>query len=157
MHCIAQCQGASLTTTENQKSFRKIKTKNKNPTYLTIFFRSIIWEPENFFCMALVTTKKVWLTDRRTHTGTDRRTDRQTPDKVIPMCRYALQATQKWRNWPNMVFYSNEFIFINTVNCFIFVSTNFSSNGEKRRFRQYVNLSFEDNQNYIDCHKVTLS
>ena len=24
---------------------------------------------------------------------TDRRTDRQTPDKVIPMCRYALQAT----------------------------------------------------------------
>ena len=25
-----------------QKSFRKIKTKNKNPTYLPIFFRSII-------------------------------------------------------------------------------------------------------------------
>ena len=25
---------------------------------------------------------------------TDRRTDRQTPDKVIPMCPYALQATQ---------------------------------------------------------------
>ena len=22
--------------------------------------------------------------------------DRQTPDKVIPMCRYASQATQKW-------------------------------------------------------------
>ena len=36
-----------------QKSFRKIKTKNKNPTYLSKFFRSIIWEPENFFCMAL--------------------------------------------------------------------------------------------------------
>ena len=34
-------------------SFRKIKTKNKNPTYLPIFFRSIIWEPEFFFCMAL--------------------------------------------------------------------------------------------------------
>ena len=30
-----------------------------------------------------VTTKKVWLLDR------------QTPDKVIPLCRYALQATQK--------------------------------------------------------------
>ena len=29
------------------------------------------------------TTKKVWLPDR------------QTPDKVIPMCRYASQATQK--------------------------------------------------------------
>ena len=34
-------------------SFRKIKTKNKNPTFLSIFFRSIIWEPEKFFCMAL--------------------------------------------------------------------------------------------------------
>ena len=33
-------------------SFRKIKTKNKNPTYLSIFFRLIIWEPEIFFCMA---------------------------------------------------------------------------------------------------------
>ena len=33
----------------------------------------------------------------------------------------------------------------------------FSSNGEKRRFRQYVNSSFEDYQNYIDCHDtVTL-
>ena len=31
--------------------------------------------------------------DRRT----DRQTDRQTTDKVIPMCRYALQATQKIR------------------------------------------------------------
>ena len=26
---------------------------------------------------------------------TDGRMDRQTPDKVIPMCRYALQAPQK--------------------------------------------------------------
>ena len=26
---------------------------------------------------------------------TDGRTDRQTPDKVISMCRYALQVTQK--------------------------------------------------------------
>ena len=26
---------------------------------------------------------------------TDTRTDRETPDKVIPMCRYASQATQK--------------------------------------------------------------
>ena len=26
---------------------------------------------------------------------TDARTHRQTPDKVIPMCRYASQATQK--------------------------------------------------------------
>ena len=26
---------------------------------------------------------------------TDTRTHRQTPDKVIPMCRYASQATQK--------------------------------------------------------------
>ena len=28
-------------------------------------------------------------------TDTHTRTDRQTPDKVIPMCRYASQATQK--------------------------------------------------------------
>ena len=31
------------------------------------------------------------VTTGQTHT----RTDRQTPDKVIPMCRYASQATQK--------------------------------------------------------------
>ena len=58
-----------------------------------------------------VTIKKVWLPDRQTHAHTDRRRtkwspcaamlrrrhkkDRQTPDKVIPMCRYASQATQK--------------------------------------------------------------
>ena len=30
------------------------------------------------------------------HTQTDRQTDRQMPDKVISMCRYASQATQKW-------------------------------------------------------------
>ena len=40
------------------------------------------------------------VTDRRTDGQTDRRTDgqtdRQTTDKVIPMCRYASQATQKW-------------------------------------------------------------
>ena len=41
---------------------------------------------ETWLC---VTTKKVWLPDRQTHTH------RQTPDKVIPMCRYASQATQK--------------------------------------------------------------
>ena len=35
-------------------------------------------------------------TDGRTDGQTDGRTDRQTTDKVIPMCRYASQATQKW-------------------------------------------------------------
>ena len=34
---------------------------------------------------------KMWLQDRHT----DRRTDRQMPDKVIPICRYASKATQK--------------------------------------------------------------
>ena len=29
----------------------------------------------------------------------DRRTDRQTPDKVIPMCCYASQATQKFSDF----------------------------------------------------------
>ena len=37
-----------------------------------------------------VTIKRVWLSDRQMHA----RTHRQTPDKVIPMCRYASQATQ---------------------------------------------------------------
>ena len=43
---------------------------------------------------------------------TDARTHRQTPDKVIPMCRYASQATQNnvyltfvsFENWPNSHF-----------------------------------------------------
>ena len=38
---------------------------------------------------------RVWQTDRQTDGQTDGRTDRQTTDKVIPMCRYASQATQK--------------------------------------------------------------
>ena len=35
------------------------------------------------------------VTTERTHRQTDGRTDRQTPDKVIPMYRYASQATLK--------------------------------------------------------------
>ena len=35
-----------------------------------------------------------WL-PRKCDYRTERRTDRQVPDKVIPMCRYAWQATQK--------------------------------------------------------------
>ena len=35
------------------------------------------------------------VTTRQTDGWTDGRTDRQTPDKVIPICCYALQATQK--------------------------------------------------------------
>ena len=35
------------------------------------------------------------VTDRQTDRRTDRRTDGRTTDKVIPMCRYASQATQK--------------------------------------------------------------
>ena len=51
-------------------------------------------------------------TDRHTHT--DERTDRQTPDKVIPMCRYASQATQKQYmaiaiRWKNIAIYHNTF------------------------------------------------
>ena len=43
-----------------------------------------------------VTEKCDRRTDRRTDDGKrDRRTDGQTTDKVIPMCRYASQATQK--------------------------------------------------------------
>ena len=39
--------------------------------------------------------RNVWQTARRT----DRQTDGQTTDKVIPMCRYASQATQKLIFW----------------------------------------------------------
>ena len=35
------------------------------------------------------------VTTRQTHGQIDRRKDRQMLDKVIPMCRYAKQATQK--------------------------------------------------------------
>ena len=35
------------------------------------------------------------VTPRQTHGWTDRQTHGQTPEKVIPMCRYALQTTQK--------------------------------------------------------------
>ena len=35
------------------------------------------------------------VTTGQTHTRTDGKIDRQTPDKVIPMCRYASQATKK--------------------------------------------------------------
>ena len=47
-----------------------------------------------------VTIKKVWLSDRQTHAHTHR----QTPDKVIPMCRYASQATQKRSDLTGMLF-----------------------------------------------------
>ena len=38
---------------------------------------------------------------------TDTRTHRQTPDKVIPMCRYASQATQQSS-------YFKQYLFINS-------------------------------------------
>ena len=37
----------------------------------------------------------IGLADRHTDRWMDGRTDGQTPDKVIPMCRFASQATQK--------------------------------------------------------------
>ena len=43
----------------------------------------------------LVKHSSVSVTDGRTDRQTDGQTDRQTTDKVIPMCRYASQATQK--------------------------------------------------------------
>ena len=35
------------------------------------------------------------VTTGQTHGRTDRQNDRQTPDKVIPMCRFASQAAKK--------------------------------------------------------------
>ena len=45
------------------------------------------------------------VTAGQTHTWTDR----QTPDKVIPMCRYASQVTQKYRG--EMIHYPHNVIF----------------------------------------------
>ena len=38
------------------------------------------------------------VTDGQTDGRTDRQTDGRTTDKVIPMCRYASQATQKYKD-----------------------------------------------------------
>ena len=55
-------------------------------------------------------------------THTDRQTDRQTPDKVIPMCRYASQATQKaWCSRYNMYNVPNH---NNTILCPLQVALN---------------------------------
>ena len=40
--------------------------------------------------------------DYWTDAHTDGQTDREMPDKVIPMCRYASQATQKPSQWHRM-------------------------------------------------------
>ena len=61
--------------------------KSHRPYNKTAAFRGIILSPAKQLCL---TTKKVWLPDRHT----DGLTNRQTPVKVIPMCRYASQATQ---------------------------------------------------------------
>ena len=52
-------------------------------------------------CMIVSPAKNsyAWLPrkcDYRTDRQTNTRTDKQKPDKVIPMCRYASQATQKF-------------------------------------------------------------
>ena len=52
--------------------------------------------------------------DRRT----DRQTDGQRTDKVIPMCRYASQATQKVRlakNFEEIFFYSFTYLALKNV------------------------------------------
>ena len=45
-------------------------------------------------------------------TDTHRRTDGQTPDKVIPMCRYASQATQKLGESTQSIVYVATFQFL---------------------------------------------
>ena len=54
-------------------------------------FRGMHVSPANH-SYAWLSRKCDYRTNRHTHT----RTHRQTPDKVIPMCRYASQATQKF-------------------------------------------------------------
>ena len=45
---------------------------------------------------------------------TDGRTDRRTTDKVIPMCRYASQATQKKKNTMSMSIFKLDFYDLTT-------------------------------------------
>ena len=62
-----------------------------------------------------------WL-PRKCDYRTDTQTDRQTPDKVIPMCRYALQATQLRSQDENNM----RAIYWNTVDSLNFVGYQFS-------------------------------
>ena len=68
------------------------KTLTKRLTNIVAAFRGMQVSPGKH-SYAWLPRKCDYRTDARTHG----QTDRQTPDKVIPMCRYALQATQKFR------------------------------------------------------------
>ena len=60
-------------------------------------------KPAKHSSVWLTFKKKVWLPERQTH----RRMDRQTLDKVIPMCCYASQATQKGSVWNGGTMYNS--------------------------------------------------
>ena len=62
---------------------------------------------------------------------TDGRTDRRTTDKVIPMCRYASQATQKFDVWSNRK--GKQFVFMGDDSIPAVQTTRIEQEQHKRR------------------------
>ena len=107
---IPMCRYASQAT---QKTPRNILKQNQsiNALYLFNMLRpkqNIVLFPaslakkkkqwqhsEECMCCLRNIAMRVWQTDGQTDRRTDGQTDGRTTDKVIPMCRYASQATQK--------------------------------------------------------------
>ena len=75
--------------------------------------------------------------DSATTGQTDRRTGRQTLDKVIPMCRYALQATQKLLlcqiQTVHIVFWCTVFNLLSVINLYLNIS---------HLYRRELNISY---------------
>ena len=90
------CQIERTITTVQFNAAKIILPKKKNTPTLNkkvAAFRGMHVSPAKH-SSASVTDRQTY---RPTDGQTDGRTDGQTTDKVIPMCRYASQATQKHR------------------------------------------------------------
>ena len=111
MHLSHKIQFRRTNNGTNDLNYRFFKTCSINNFNLTeiSFYYTFNWKYILINIVAAfrgmhespVKHSHAWLPrkcDYRTerHRQTNGRTDKQTPDKVIPMCCYALQATQKW-------------------------------------------------------------
>ena len=84
---------------------RKLEQIQRGIRVGTICLKNLAWRtqnsgsiPEEYICRLQNIAMHDYLesvTTGQTNGCTDRQKDRQTPDKVIPMCCYASQATQK--------------------------------------------------------------
>ena len=94
----------------NSKNMNNNPFQNKIIKIILILIKE--WQLVSPAKQLCVTTKKMFLPARHT----DRRTDRQTPDNVIPMCRYMLRRRHKNHNtWKKRLLkwsfeYSEEFM-----------------------------------------------